>query len=138
MHVVLAIVLLIGINTFVVDYGVMWVGRGQAQNAADAGALAGAIAMGFDDFDDRSATGPAKLSAWQTSQQNYIWGAAPKVDITTDVTFPTVPADPCADTSCIRVDVYRNVAAGNPLPALFGTSIGLTNQGVCAMAIARW
>jgi hypothetical protein len=137
MNVILGIVLLIGINTFVVDYGVMWVGRGAAQNAADAGALAGAVAMGFDDYDDRSDTGLAKTSAWKTSQENYIWGSAPKVDITTDVTFPKVPANPCADDSCIRVDVYRNVAGGNPLPVLFGTAIGLSGQGVRAMAIAR-
>ncbi len=137
MNVILGIVLLIGINTFVVDYGVMWVGRGAAQNAADAGALAGAVAMAFDDYNDRSDTGLAKTSAWKTSQENYVWGSAPKVDITTDVTFPKVPADPCADDSCIRVDVYRNVAGGNPLPVLFGTAIGLNSQGVRAMAIAR-
>jgi Flp pilus assembly protein TadG len=137
MNVILAMVLLIGINTFVIDYGVMWVGRGQAQNAADAGALAGAVAMAFDDYNDRLDTGPAKRSAYETTQQNSIWGTAPAVNITNDVTFPTVPANPCADSSCIRVDVYRNVARGNPLPALFGTAIGLTSQGVRAMAIAR-
>ena len=37
LHVAIGIVVLIGFLTFVVDYGVMWVARGQAQNAADAG-----------------------------------------------------------------------------------------------------
>ena len=35
---------------FVVDHGVMWIARAQAQNSADAGALAGAVTRGFDDF----------------------------------------------------------------------------------------
>ena len=41
--VALSLVTLIAFTTFVVDYGAMWVGRRQAQNAADAGALAGAV-----------------------------------------------------------------------------------------------
>ncbi len=48
-----AIIVLIAFTAFVADYGLMWVSRRQAQNAADAGALAGAIALGFDDFADR-------------------------------------------------------------------------------------
>jgi hypothetical protein len=37
------ILMLTGFTVFVLDYGVMWLGRRQAQNAADAAALAGAI-----------------------------------------------------------------------------------------------
>lgn len=135
-HVALALVMLIGFNTFVVDYGVLWVGRGMAQNAADAGALAGATALAFDDFEDRSETGAAKTAANAVALLNGIWGEAPDNDIVTDVYFPDEPAV-CADTSCIRVDVYRNQARGNALPVLFGGSLGLVNQGVRAMAIAR-
>jgi len=138
MHVILATIMLLGINVFVVDYGVMWVGRNQAQNAADAGAFAGAIALAYDNFDDRTDTGPAKVFAWQASQQNFVWGQAPKVDITSDVTFPVIPNDPCADTTCVRVDVYRDNAGANPLPSLFGGAVGVTGSGVRAMAIARW
>jgi hypothetical protein len=138
MHVILAVFMLIGINVFVVDYGVMWVGRNQAQNSADAGAFAGAIALAYDNFTDRTDTGPAKVHAWQTSQQNWVWGQAPKVNITTDVTFPVIPNDPCADTTCVRVDVYRDNSGANPLPSLFGGAVGVTGSGVKAMAIARW
>jgi len=137
MHVILATILLIGVNVFVVDYGVMWVGRNQAQNAADAGAFAGAIALAYDS-NDRKVGGPAKVFAWQTSQQNWVWGQAPKVNITNDITFPLVPADPCADNTCVRVDVYRDTAGGNPLPSLFGSAVGVTGSGVKAMAIAKW
>ncbi len=137
LHVIVAMILLIGINTFVIDYGVMWVGRNQAQNSADAGAMAGAIALAYDNWSNRTDSGPAKTFAYQATQQNWIWGKVPALSITNDVTFPTVPADQCADTSCVRVNVYRNVPAGNPLPALFGGAIGLSTQGVRAMAIAR-
>ena len=135
-HVILAIVALIAFNIFVIDYGVMWAGRGQAQNAADAGALAGAVSLAFDDFDDRTETGAAKTAARALALSNGIWGEAPDVDIAADITFPTVP-DVCADESCIRVDVYRNQERGNALPAIFGSAAGLTEQGVRAMAIAR-
>ena len=46
-----------------VDVGMLMVARTEAQSSADAGALAGAVALGFDDFDDRSATGPAVRNA---------------------------------------------------------------------------
>ena len=46
----IALFVLMGFSVFVLDYGVMWIARAQAQNAADAGALAGAVARGFDDF----------------------------------------------------------------------------------------
>jgi Flp pilus assembly protein TadG len=38
-----------GFSMFVTDLGALWLARGQAQNAADAGALAGAISRAFDD-----------------------------------------------------------------------------------------
>jgi Flp pilus assembly protein TadG len=135
-HVALSLLVLMAFTMFVFDYGVMWTGRGQAQNAADAGALAGATALAFDDFDDRTDTGAAKTSAQGMSQLNFIWSEAPDVDVTTDVTFPTDPAV-CADDSCIRVNVYRNQARQNPLPVFFGSAVGVTEQGVRAMAIAR-
>jgi hypothetical protein len=134
----------IGVTAFVVDYGVMWVGRGQAQNAADAGALAGAVAMAFDanGWTDRTETGPARAAALRMAQTNVIWSQAPSVNVATDVFFTGNPAAMCpADangrTPCIRVDVYRNQARGNPLPAIFGLAVGLVNQGVRATATAR-
>src|SRR5437867_1366842 len=55
-QVAISIMALTAFTAFVVDYGVLWVARGQAQNAADAGALAGAIAREFDDVADPPAT----------------------------------------------------------------------------------
>lgn len=144
LHVAIGLMVLIGVTTFVVDYGVMWVGRRQAQNAADAGALAGAVAMAFDagGWTDRTPTGPARTAARQLAVSNFVWGQPPDVNITTDVFFTDQPADRCApdpdgNAPCIRVDVYRNQQRGNPLPALFGLAVGLTEQGVRATATAR-
>ena len=80
-HVAIGMVVLIAFLSFVVDYGVMWVGRRQAQNAADAGALAGAVAMAFDPngWTDRSDTGPGRAAAQQVALSNFIWGEAPSV-----------------------------------------------------------
>ena len=144
LNVATGLMVFFGVTAFVVDYGVMWVGRGQAQNAADAGALAGAVAMAFDanGWTDRTPTGPARASALRMAQQNSIWGQPPNVDVNTDVFFTGLPAAMCpADangrTPCIRVDVYRNQARGNPLPAIFGLAVGLVDQGVRATATAR-
>ena len=43
-QVTVALLALLALSAFVFDYGVMWASRGQAQNAADAGALSGAVA----------------------------------------------------------------------------------------------
>jgi len=141
MHVAIASVVLIAFSMFVVDYGVMWVSRSQAQNAADAGALAGAVALGFDDSTNRANDGPVKQSAQQFALLNGVFGESPDVDIDTDVIFyaddpSKFPAE-CDDGTCIRVDVYRNQARANPLPMMFGQLVGLTTQGVRATAIAR-
>ena len=45
------------------DVGWWVVARSQAQNSADSGALAGAVALVFNDFNNRSASGPAVTSA---------------------------------------------------------------------------
>jgi hypothetical protein len=136
-----AMIVLIALIAFVADYGLMWVSRRQAQNSADAGALAGAVALGYDDFADRSDTGAAKLSAHKFALGNGVAGEAPDVQIDTDVYFydddpSKFPAE-CSDDTCIRVDVYRNQERSNPLPVWFGQLVGLTDQGVRATAIAR-
>ena len=138
-QVMIATIALIAFITFVVDYGVMWVGRRQAQNAADAGAMAGAIALAFDDFSDRTDTGPAKTAARQLALTNNIWAedaasAAANRTTLADITFPVCPD---GTSSCIRVDVYRNQTHTNPLPMWIGPIIGLNQQGVRAMAIAQ-
>ena len=51
-HAAIAMLALMAFNALVIDYGALWVSRRQAQNAADAAALAGALSLAFDDPDD--------------------------------------------------------------------------------------
>jgi len=140
-QVAVASLVLIAFTAFVVDYGILWVSRNAAQNSADAGALAGAVALGLDDFENRDDDGPAKLAALNFALANDIFGEDPDVDVETDIYF--YPDDPakfpaeCVDDTCIRVDVFRNQDRGNPLPIWFGLLVGLTDQGVRATAIGR-
>jgi hypothetical protein len=133
-HVAIALLGLIAFSTFVVDYGVMWVSRGQAQTSADAGALAGAMALAFDNSTDFAG---AKEKAQALAWQNLVFGQAPDVQLT-DVTFPPCPPGaPGPPDTCVKVDVFRNQARGNPLPMFFGNIVSVGSQGVRATATAQ-
>ena len=126
---------LLAFSAFTIDHGVMMVGRAQTQNAADAGALAAALYLAWDDGTDLQGAREAAVAA---AQANYVVGSAP--DITTaDVTFPTCPPGaPGPVDQCVRVDVFRNQRAnGNPLPVFFASLVGMSEQGVQATATAQ-
>jgi hypothetical protein len=106
---------------------VFWLSRRQAQNAADAGALAGAVAMAYD-------VGAVSTSAVATAGQNPIFGEAAVVDPNTDLTYPSCPD---GTATCVRVDVVRSTARGNPLPVFFGGLVGRTGQTTRATATAQ-
>jgi hypothetical protein len=137
-HVAIALIGLMAFSAFVIDYGVLWAARRQAQNSADAAALAGAISLAFVDFANQPL---ARQSALDVAGLNNIWGEA--ADVTAaDVTFPACPpGSPGAGTnSCIRVNVFRSTyqrAGGNGLPTFFGQLVGVTEQGVRATATAE-
>src|SRR5687768_11838344 len=86
-QVAVILIALIAFLSFVADYGLMWVSRRQAQNAADAGALAGAVALGLDDFADRTDDGPAKQAAYNFATSNLVAGESPDVQMDTDILF---------------------------------------------------
>ncbi|MFN8059256.1 MAG: pilus assembly protein TadG-related protein [Vicinamibacterales bacterium] len=134
-HVSAGLVAIMAFSALVVDYGVMWVARRQAQNAADAGALSAGVSLSFVNPDDRTL---ATNSALQTARLNRVWDAAPDVTAA-DVTYPTCPAGaPGVAGTCVQVDVFRNQrGGGNPLPTFFGQLVGLTRQGVRATATAQ-
>src|SRR5436305_10332242 len=89
-------------TTLAIDVGMFMTARSQAQNAADAGALAGATALAFDSFDDRSTSGPAVQSSVNTAVVNNVIGSAPSTT-PADVTFPLGPFG--ADR--VKVNVFR-------------------------------
>jgi len=148
-HVAIALIALLSFMSFVADYGIMWVSRRQAQNSADAGALAGAVSLMLDG----GSTSTAKLSAGQYASQNAIWADANSYDGTTagnvDVYVSGTGAGetnvpPCGTTKgCVRVDVFRNepdqngTMRGTALPMFFGRLFGVTQQGVRATATAQ-
>src|SRR5436190_2362175 len=148
-QVAISILALTGFTAFVVDNGVLWVARGQAQNAADAGALAGAVALSFDDVDYPPTTtrpfNSAKLTALCASRSsscptaapfaNPVWPSQTGASSWVDVFFDCPPG---FSGRCVRVNVYRNGSNGSvALPMFFGPLLGITSQGVRATASAR-
>src|SRR5688572_24699261 len=134
-HVAIGLLVILAFSAFVADYGMLWVSRSQAQNSADAGALAGAAALAFDiDAPDR--WDRARNVAWNTSIRNRVWGDEPGA-------VPTSPyyGAPCSarnPQACIRVDVYRNgTNGGATIPTWFANLFGTSSQGVRAMAVAE-
>src|SRR6476646_2437102 len=61
-------------TTLAIDVGMFMNSRSQAQNAADAGALAGAVALVYNNYTDRTASGPAVQSALNTARANKVGG----------------------------------------------------------------
>jgi hypothetical protein len=146
----ISLLALTALTTFVFDYGVLWVARGQAQNAADAGALAGAIARAFDDVKDPPATPiprySARLAALCASRPagcptvaplaNPVWPAQTGAFSAVDVNFDCPPG--FSGSRCVSVDVYRDGSnASVALPVFFGPLLGITSQGIRATASAR-
>ncbi len=124
-QVAVALLALLALSAFVVDYGVMWASRGQAQNSADAGALAGAISLAFNSPTDQAG---ARARAIAMATQNRVWGQAPSVT-DGDVTFPVCPpGTPGPTDTCVRVNVFRNQTRGNALPTFFGHLAGVTRR----------
>ena len=133
-QVAVGLLALLALSAFVFDYGVMWVSRGQAQNAADAGALAGAISLAYNSATDQAG---ARSRAIAVARANSVWGTEP--DVTDpDVTFPPCPPGaPGPPDTCVKVDVYRNQTRSNPLPTYFARLAAVTSQGVVATATAQ-
>src|SRR3954452_8871831 len=75
-----AFMALLSATTLAIDVGMFMNARSQAQNAADAGALAGAVALAYNSFTDRTSTGPAVQGAINTAKTNMVAGG--EVDIT--------------------------------------------------------
>lgn len=120
-------------TTLAIDVGMFATARSQAQNAADAGALAGAVALYFDDYDDRSAGGPAKQNAVVAAKENQVISG--DVDVTPgDVTFPLGPT---GLNNRVKVQVFRTGDRGNPVGTLMGRFFGVTNVNIEAEATAE-
>jgi Flp pilus assembly protein TadG len=120
-------------TTLSIDVGMFMAARSQAQNAADAGALAGATALVFNSFTDRSSTGPVVNSAISAATANQVVGQAPSVT-PADVTFPM---DPSGQPTRVAVTVYRTASRSNAIPTLMGSLFGVKTVDIGATATAE-
>lgn len=132
-----AMTVLCGFGALAVDYGVLMAARGQAQAAADAGALAGATAMGFDYFGSTVIDSRTVSAAQAVAAANLVLGAAPALantDVrgtaTTIEGFPPSP-DPERTWTGVRVSAFRM-----RVPTFFGRLVGIDGQDVGASATA--
>jgi Flp pilus assembly protein TadG len=116
-----------------IDVGMFMNARSQAQNAADAGALAGAVALAVDDFDDHSPSGPAVQATLSAARANEVMRAQVAVE-PGDVTFPVGKN---GRYNRVRVNVYRTGARQNPVSTLIGPIFGVNVVDIDATATAE-
>jgi Flp pilus assembly protein TadG len=122
-----------------IDVGMVMTARNQAQNSADAGALAGATALAYNDFDDRTPTGPAVRNAIAAATGNQVmrYNVSVKPE---DVTFPN---DPNGYPTRVRVNVYRTAARGaegadgGPVSTFIARMFGTPTADISATAVAE-
>jgi Flp pilus assembly protein TadG len=136
-------IFVLGMAGLSVDLASLYVGRSQAQRAADAAALAGAQALVTDGC--TSSAGPdispacqalATQRAEAVGNSNLIAGVSPnigQVPTLTDVKFiSTSVNDPQ-----IQVTASRDTAHGNAMPTFFVKIFGITTANVSATAKAE-
>jgi hypothetical protein len=140
-HTAIVILCLIAFTTFVVDYGTLWASRRQAQNAADAGALAGAVTLAFED-PTLGVGGGAYSAAQQIVTRHRVWDAVPGYRILVGDANDNAD-DPCPmweqdGVTCVRVDVHRDGTNNSTqLPMFFCTLMNKTQQRLRATATAH-
>jgi Putative Flp pilus-assembly TadE/G-like len=132
-------VFVLGMAGLGVDLASLYVGRSQAQRAADAGALAGAQALVTEGC--TSSVGPdisqncmdiARRRAVAVTNSNLIAGISPGIN-DSDVTFPsTSTTDPQ-----IKVVAARDTSHTNAMPTFFVKIFGIKSANVSASAKAE-
>jgi len=124
--VALAMVVLLGMAALAIDVGMLYTAKGQAQNAADSGALAGAGTLILSPDDATVATNEAETFAEQhqmIKQQVDIW---PAEDVQVDLVNKRV-----------TVTARRINARGNAVPTFFARVLSIDWVDVTATATAE-
>jgi len=124
---------LLAATTLSVDVGTLMTARSQAQNSADAGALAGAVALSYNDYANRASSGPAVQSSVNAARANLIVGEAPSVD-PGDVAF--LP-DTTGQPNRVQVTVYRSGSRNNAVRMVMGGFFGIPTANITATATAE-
>jgi hypothetical protein len=138
--VVVAMVGMLGMSALAIDMVSFYLGRAEAQRAADAAALAGATV--FVNSGCTSGTGgcvaggsqetPATQQAIDVGNQNLVSGQAAGIQAS-DVTF----SYPSPQEPQITVTVQRTSARGNGMPTFFAKIFGIGTVDVTASAKAE-
>ena len=116
-----------------IDVGMLMTSRNQAQNSADAAALAGATALVYDDFADRTPTGPAVTNALDAATSNAVMGGM--VSITpADVEFLN---DAAGEPTRVKATVFRTANRGNAVATFIATFFGMPIADIGATATAE-
>lgn len=116
-----------------IDVGMLMTARNQAQNSADAGALAGATALIFDSYTDRTPGGPAVTSAIAGATANNVMRET--VSVTPDdVEFLH---DAAGEPNRVRVTVRRTAQRGNPVSTLIAQFFNMNTADIIAVATAE-
>lgn len=136
--VAVVLIALLAAMALAVDMGMLYVGRNDAQRAADAAALAGARSFSTSCLPTNScaAGGPQEAVATTRAElvgaQNNILGQ-PAVIQGSDISFTyPYPYEPQ-----ITVKVLRTVARGNPVNTIFGRVLGKYLANISATATAE-
>jgi hypothetical protein len=123
----------IGVGMLAIDVGMLMTARAQAQNAADAGALAAATSMAFDGTADRSPGSLPVRNAIAAATANPVIGQT--VSVTPqDVTFLN---DPYGQPNWVRVQVFRAAVRSNAVATLIAGFFGVRSADVTATAIGE-
>ncbi len=132
------LVALLGFAALAIDLAFLYVGRSEAQRAADAAALAGAKEFRDSGFSTGVVTQAqvqplATQAAEAVGSQNFV-GGQPVVILDSDVTFDfLIPNDPR-----ITVTVARDANhPGGPLPTFFAKAFGVFSANISAKATAE-
>ena len=135
-----SMIFVLGMAGLGIDLASLYVGRSQAQRAADAAALAGAQALAGDNTCVNGGTGSlsaacmalARQAAESVGNQNLVAGVAPAIG-DADITFPSTSVnDPQ-----VQVIAARDSAHNNPMPTFFVKIFGINTANLSAKAIAE-
>ena len=129
----LSMMAFVSASMLAIDVGMLMTARNQAQNSADAGALAGVTALVYDDWNDRSPTGPAVTNAIAAAMANNVMDSGVSVR-PEDVEFLN---DPSGEPNRVRVTVYRQASRGNAFPTLVARYFGIATADISATATAE-
>jgi Flp pilus assembly protein TadG len=124
----------LAVSMLAIDVGMLMTARNQAQNSADSGALAGATALAYDNWDDRTADGPAVTSAIAAAKANPVMSGVVAIH-PADVEFLNDPVS--GDANRVKVTVRRTASEGNPVSTLVAQYFGIKTADILATATAE-